>query len=68
MFRSSVAAFYALLQCLFYGFGDEVRRNRFAILVRRLLHPEVEKIVHRVAEILLAAEITFGGLDRCMTE
>jgi hypothetical protein len=28
----------------------------------------VEKIVHRMPEILFATEVTFRGLDRCMTE
>ncbi len=38
----------------------------FRLLLR--VHPEIEKIVHWMAEILLAAEIAFRGLDRCMTE
>jgi hypothetical protein len=69
MFRSSVAAFYALPECLFYTFAGPGRRDRF-ILFRLLLrvHPEIEKIVHWMAEILLAAEIAFRGLDRCMAE
>ena len=29
---------------------------------------EVEKIVHRMPEILFAAKIAFRGLDRCMPE
>jgi hypothetical protein len=29
---------------------------------------EVEKIVHWMPEILFAAEIAFGGLDRCVPE
>ena len=64
-----MAAFYAWLKCLFYSFYDAIRRDRLTILFRDLLiHPEVEKIVHRVAEVLLAAEITFGGLNRCVSK
>jgi hypothetical protein len=47
MFRSSVAAFYALPECLFYSFAGPVRRDRFHLF--RLLLPirsEVEKVVH----------------------
>ena len=41
------------------------RRFGFAARFRRLdLISEVEKIVHGMAEILLAAEITFRGLNR----
>jgi len=63
MFRSSVAAFYALPECLFYSFAGPVRRGRFLIFC--LLHrvrSEVEKIVHWMPEILFAAEIAFRGL------
>jgi hypothetical protein len=67
MFRSSAAAFYAWFLCLFYSFAG--RRDRF-ILLRLLprVHPEIEKIIHWMPEILLAAEIAFRGLDRCVTE
>ena len=39
-------------------------------IVFRLLRvrSEVEKIVHRMPEILFAAEIAFRGLHRCMSE
>jgi hypothetical protein len=69
MFRSSVAAFYAWLLCLFYSFAGRGRRDRF-ILLRLLarVHSEIEKIIHWMAEILLAAEIAFRGLDRCVAE
>ena len=69
MFRSSVAAFYAWLLCLFYSFAARGRRDRF-ILLRLLarVHSEIEKIIHWMAEILLAAEIAFRGLDRCVAE
>jgi hypothetical protein len=63
MFRSSVAAFYALPECLFYSFAAPGRRDRFH-LFRLLLsiRSEVEKIVHWIPEILFAAEIAFRGL------
>jgi len=63
MFRSSVAAFYALPGCLFYSFAGPVRRDRFHMF-RLLLrvHPEVEKVVHWMPEILFATEIAFRGL------
>jgi hypothetical protein len=63
MFRSSVAAFYPWLVCLFYSFVGPVHRDRF--LAFRLLLPirsEVEKVVHWMPEILFAAEIAFRGL------
>ena len=64
-----MAAFYALPQCRFYTFAGPSRRDEF-ILFRLLLrvHPEIEKIVHWMTEILLAAEIAFRGLDRRMTK
>jgi hypothetical protein len=67
MFQSSVAAFYALPECLFYSFAGNVRRDRFILFRLPLsLRSEVEKVVHWMSEILFAAEIAFGGLDRCM--
>jgi hypothetical protein len=69
MFRSSVAAFYALPECLFYSFAGPVRRDRFH-LFRRLLpiRSEVEKVVYWMPEILFAAKIAFRGLHGCMPE
>jgi hypothetical protein len=69
MFRSSAAAFYAWLLCFFYSFADRGRLDR-VILLRLLprVHSEIEKIIHWMPEILLAAEIAFRGLDRCVTE
>jgi hypothetical protein len=69
MFRSCVAAFYLLREGLFYSITGPDRRNRF-ILFRLLLRidSEVEKIVHRMPEILFAAEIAFRGLHGCMPE
>jgi hypothetical protein len=32
------------------------------------IHSEIEKVVHWMPEILLAAEIAFRGLHRCMPE
>jgi hypothetical protein len=67
MFRSSVAAFYPWLVYCFYSFAGHVRRDRFSL--RRLplrVCSEIEKIVHGMPEILLAAKIAFRGLDRCV--
>ncbi|MGB9232939.1 MAG: hypothetical protein WCC04_00870 [Terriglobales bacterium] len=69
MFRSSVAAFYALPECLFYSVAGPVRGDRFHLF--RLLLPirsEVEKVVHRMPEILFAAEIAFRCLHGRMPE
>jgi hypothetical protein len=47
MFRFSVAAFYALPNCLFYRFAGSIRRGRFHMFRRLLRIPsEVEKIVY----------------------
>jgi hypothetical protein len=64
-----VAAFYSLSEYLFYTLAGPGRRDRL-ILFRLLLrvHSEVEKIVHWMPEILLAAQIPFRCLDRCMPE
>ena len=64
-----MAAFYAWLRWLFYSSAGCGRRDRF--ILRRLLprvHSEIEKIIHWMAEILLAAEIAFRGLDRCVAK
>ena len=60
--------FYAWLRCLFYCFAGRSTHDRFIRLRLRRVHSEIEKIIHWMAEILLAAEITFRGLDRCVTE
>jgi hypothetical protein len=59
MFRSSVAAFYALPECLFYTFAVLVRRDRFHRfrLLLLTIRSEVEKVVQWMPEILFAAEI-----------
>src|ERR1019366_5708781 len=68
MFRSSVAAFYALPRRHFYWCGY-VLRGRFRSRCRRLQIPsEIKKIVHRMSQILFAAEIAFRRLHRCMPQ
>jgi hypothetical protein len=68
MFRSSVTAFYSLAKCLFYR--RAFHRDTFNILFFLRLHvlSKGKKIIYRMAEILLAAEILFGCLDRCMAQ
>jgi hypothetical protein len=69
MFRSSVAAFYALFKQLFYSFTGTVRPDGFLIfLPPYLIRSEVEKIVYWVSEVLFAAEIAFRGLNGCMPQ
>ena len=68
-----MAAFYSLRRCLFYRCGGVLNRDRFIILflisfLRLHLGSEIKKVVHRMTEILFAAEIAFCGLDRCMPE
>jgi len=68
MVRSSVAAFYRLPRCLFYIVGD-FHCGRFTIVFVRLPVPsEVKKIVHRMSEILFAAEIAFRRLHGYMPQ
>ena len=64
-----MAAFYALRACPFYCVAGPGCRDRF-ITFRLVLpvHSEVEKIVHWMPEVLLAAEIAFGRLNRCVPE
>src|SRR5215467_9384730 len=69
MFRSSIAAFYRWLVCVFYNSAGSVRRDtffRFRLLLR--IRSEVEKIIHGMPKILFTAKIVFRGLDRCMSE
>jgi hypothetical protein len=67
MVRSSVAAFYSWLVSRFYSFTGRQRRFlMFGLLL--CVRSEIEKIVHWMPEILLAAEIAFRGLDRCVPE
>jgi hypothetical protein len=53
-----MTAFYALLACPFYSVAGPGRRDGF-ITFRLLLcvQSEVEKIVHWMPEVLLAAEV-----------
>src|SRR5580704_1522244 len=68
MVRSSVAPFYPSPRCLFYRVG-RFRCGRFTIVfMRPPVRSEVKKIIHRMSEILFAAEIAFRGLHRCMPE
>jgi hypothetical protein len=69
MFRSSVAAFYALLGELFYWCGCTLNYGRFhPFFLRRHVRSEVEKIIYGMAEILFAPKIAFRSLYRCMPE
>src|SRR5258705_1781588 len=68
MVRSSVAAFYRLPRCLFYILGG-FPWDRFTIVFVRLpVRSEVKKIVHRMSEILFAAEIAFRRLHGHMPQ
>ena len=60
MFRSSVTAFYSLAKCLFYR--RAFHRDTFNILFFLRLHvlSKGKKIIYRMSEILLAAEISFA--------
>ena len=63
-----MAAFYPLPRCLFYRVGG-FHWGRFTIVFMRPPgRSEVKKIVHRMSEILFAAEISFRRLDRCMSQ
>ena len=63
-----MAAFYRLPRCLFYivrGF----QWGRFTIVFVQLpVRSEVKKIVHRMSEILFAAEIAFRRLHGYMPQ
>jgi len=68
MFRSSVAAFYPWLMCLFYKLRV-ANRDRFNTHIGPLhVRSKVKAIVHRMPQILFAAEIAFCRLDRCMPQ
>jgi hypothetical protein len=68
MFRSSVAAFYPLPRCLFYGVGRFHCGGFIIVSLRPPVRSEVKKIVDRVSEILFAAQIAFCRLDGCMAQ
>jgi len=63
-----VTAFYSLAKCLFYR--RAFHRDTFNILFFLRLHvlSKGKKIIYRMSEILLAAEIAFGCLHRCMAQ
>ena len=69
MFRSSVAAFYPLPRCLFYGIG-RFHCGGFIIVFLRSppICSEIKKVVHWMSEILFASEIAFRCLDGCMPQ
>ena len=63
-----MAAFYRLPRCLFYRV-ERFQRARFTIVFMRPPVPsEIKKVVYRMSEILLAAQITFRCLDGCMAQ
>src|ERR1700687_5659246 len=68
MFRSSVAAFYALPECLFYRVGGFHWGRLSIVFMRPSVLCEVKKIVDRMSEILFAAQIAFRCLDGCMPQ
>src|ERR1700687_4376305 len=68
MFRSSVAAFYALPECLFYRVGGFHWGRLSIVFMRPSVLCEIKKIVDRMSEILFAAEIAFRCLDGCMPQ
>jgi hypothetical protein len=67
IFTSCVAALYAFARRCFYR---RLPFHRGGLKVRLLLHscPQLETIVHRASEILLAAEIPLGRLHRRMPQ
>jgi len=63
-----VAAFYRLPRFLFYIVGG-AHWSRFTIVLVRLpVRSEVKKIVHRMSEILFAAEMAFRRLHGYMPQ
>src|SRR5450631_2584033 len=68
MFRSSVAAFYPLPRCRFYRVGRFYCGVFIIVFLLPPLRSEIKKIIYRMSEILLATEITFSCLDRCMPQ
>ena len=68
MVRSSVAAFYPLPRCLFYRVGGFHGDGFSIVLLRPSVRSEVKKVVHRMSEILFAAQIAFRCLDGRMPE
>ena len=63
-----MAAFYRLPRCLFYIVGG-FPCGRFTIVFVRLpVRSDVKKFVHRMSEILFAAEIAFRRLHGYMSQ
>ena len=63
-----MVAFYPLPRCLFYRVAG-FHWGRFSIVfLRPPGRSEVKEIVHRMSEILFAAEIAFRRLNGCMPE
>ena len=64
-----MSAFYSLPEWLFYRLADAVRGDGFTILLPRLhVRAQLEAVVHRASEVLLAAEISLCGLYRHMPQ
>ena len=63
-----MAAFYPLPRCLFYRVGGFHGGAFIIVLLRLSDRSEVKKVVHRMSEILFAAEIAFRRLDGCMPQ
>ena len=60
-----MAAFYRLPRCLFYIVGG-FHCGKFTIVFVRLpVRSEVKKIVHRMSEILFAADYYVQKVDMC---
>jgi len=63
-----VAAFYPLPRCLFYRVGGFHGSGFILVFLRSSVPSEVKKVVHRMSEILFAAQIAFRGLDGGMPQ
>jgi hypothetical protein len=63
-----VAAFYRLPRYLFYIVGGFHWGRLTVVFVRLPVRSEVKKIIHRMSEILFAAEIAFCRLHRYMPQ
>src|SRR5947208_16977265 len=68
IFRSSVAAFYLVAGRRRYRSGPFHRARFGTCLLRRNETAEVKSVVRWMPEILLATEITLGGLHGCMPQ
>ena len=69
IFTSSVAALYAFARRCFYRRRRPFHRGGLKVRLLLLYFcPQLEAIVHRASEILLAAEIPLGRLHRRMPQ